>query len=99
MQPDGQIIMSHGTFAHNRPGYEALAGVLQEQMASHGFTGVDIGVESTGYYWLPLFVHMQADERWQGHEVNLYLLNSRQVYWFKKGYAPMIRAMPRTAST
>jgi transposase len=88
MQPDGQIIMSHGTFAHNLPGYEALAGALQEQIASHGLTGVDIGVESTGYYWLPLFVHMQADERWQGYEVKLYLLNSRQVYWFKKGYAP-----------
>ena len=87
MRPDGKVIMSHCSFSNNRPGCEALQQVLREQVATYGFAGVDIGVESTGYYWLPLFLQLQADERWSGGGSNLYLLNSRQVYWFKKGYA------------
>lgn len=88
MRPEGEVIMKHGSFANNRPGYEALKQMLLEQMAANGLVGLDIGAESTGYYWLPLFLQVQADESWTGEEPTLYLLNSRQVYWFKKGYAP-----------
>ena len=62
MQPDGEVILSHRSFANNRPGYEALQQVLREQVVTNGFAGVDIGAESTGYYWLPLFLQLQADE-------------------------------------
>lgn len=88
MQPNGAVLMNHRSFANNRHGYEELKHVLLEQITAGGFTGVDIGAESTGYYWLPLFLQLQADESWGSHEPTLYLLNSRQVYWFKKGYAP-----------
>jgi len=77
MRPDGEVVMNHRSFGNNRPGYEALRQVLLEQVATHGFAGVDIGAESTGYYWLPLFLQLQADESWSGYEPRLYLLNSR----------------------
>ncbi len=88
MRPDGEVIMNHRSFANNRSGYEALQQNLLEQVSANGFAGVDIGAESTGYYWLPLFLQLQADEDWLGDKLTPYLLNSRQVYWFKKGYAP-----------
>jgi transposase len=88
MRANGEVLLNHRSFANNRHGYEALKQTLLEQVSDHGFAGLDIGAESTGYYWLPLFLQLQADESWQEHEPTLYLLNSRQVYWFKKGYAP-----------
>ena len=75
MQPNGAVLMNHRSFANNRHGYEELKHVLLEQITAGGFTGVDIGAESTGYYWLPLFLQLQADESWGSHEPTLYLLN------------------------
>jgi transposase len=88
MRANGEVLLNHRSFANNRHGYEALKQMLLGQISENGFTGLDIGAESTGYYWLPLFLQLQADESWQEHEQTLYLLNSRQVYWFKKEYAP-----------
>jgi hypothetical protein len=87
MGANGEVLLNHRSFANNRHGYESLKQVLLEQVSDHDFAGLDIGAESTGYYWLPLFLQLEADESWQEYEPTLYLLNSRQVYWFKKGYA------------
>lgn len=88
MSQDGQIILNHQSFANNLKGYGNLCDCLLAQLKAGGFSGLDIAGESTGYYWLPLFLHLAADETWQAYDLALYLLNSRQVYWFKKGYAP-----------
>lgn len=87
MRPDGQVLLSHRSFANNRCGYEGFRDSLLTLLEDERSDGLDIAGESTGYYWLPLFLHLQADEAWQGYEPTLHLLNSRQVYWFKKGYA------------
>ena len=49
MQPEGLVLVNHHSFANNRRGCEALQHVLLDEMTAGGFTGVDIGAESTGY--------------------------------------------------
>lgn len=87
MRPDGEVVLSHRSFANNRDGYAGLKGSLLTLLEAESLDGLDIAGESTGYYWLPLFLHLAADEEWQGYDPTLFLLNSRQVYRFKKGYA------------
>ena len=84
----GRVLIREASYGNNRQGYEEVQAALQTIMEAEGLEGIDIAGESTGYYWLPLFLHWQADEQWQAYDPTLYLLNSRQVYWFKKGYAP-----------
>ena len=48
---------------------------------------MDIGGEATGYYWLPFFMQLREDDDLASYDCDTYLLNSRQVHWFKKGYA------------
>lgn len=56
-------------------------------MEGEASQGVDIGGESTGYYWLPFFLQLQQDTDLAAYDPRSYLLNARQVHWFKKGYA------------
>lgn len=88
MRPDGEVVMSHRSFANDLSGYARLKDTLLALLEAENLDGLAIAGESTGYYWLPLFLHLTADETWQTYEPALHLLNSRQVYWFKKGYAP-----------
>lgn len=84
---DGQVLMGHQSFANTRAGYQELKQALLETLQSGSFEGLDIGGESTGYYWLPFFLQFQEDLDWALYDPHLYLLNSRQVHWFKKAYA------------
>lgn len=88
MTTAGKVLLQNQSFANNRQGYGALQATLLPLLAEKELTGIDLAGESTGYYWLPLFLQWQADETWQSYDPNLYLFNSRQMYWFKKGYAP-----------
>lgn len=88
MRPDGEVVLNHRRFANDLKGYAVFKEMLLEILAAYKVRSVAIAGESTGYYWLPLYLHLHADETWQAYDLQLYLLNSRQVYWFKKGYAP-----------
>lgn len=88
MRPNGEVVMSHHSFPNDMDGYTALRESLLSLVESEGLEGLEIAGESTGYYWLPLFMQLEADEMWGEYDPTRYLLNSRQVYWFKKGYAP-----------
>lgn len=85
---DGQVVIEHQSFANNRSGYQALQAQFLRLLADGEYCGVDIAGEATGYYWLPLFLQIEADTAWQAYDPLLYLLNARQVHWFKKGYSP-----------
>lgn len=86
LHPDGRILVKHQRYANSRQGYAQLKADLLSRLESPGLSGLDLGGESTGYYWLPLFLTMQADEAWQD-KLGLYLFNSRQVHWYKKAFA------------
>jgi transposase len=73
MSQDGQVILNHQSFANNLKGYSNLCDCLLAQLKAGGFSGLDIAGESTGYYWLPLFLHLAADETWQAYDLALYL--------------------------
>jgi hypothetical protein len=88
LRADGKMLLGDRCFANSKQGYEALKATLLNTLESGNYSGVDIGGESTGYYWLPLALQLKADDSWQAYDPQFYLLNSRQVYWFKKGFAP-----------
>lgn len=88
LNAEGQVVQRHQSFANNRSGYEAFREWLLALLQTEGCDGVDIAGEATAYYWLPFYLQVQSDACWAPYDPVLYLLNSRQVYWFKKAFAP-----------
>jgi len=87
LEPDGQVLVRHRKFPNSLEGYQAIKKSVMDILEGEAFRGVDIGGESTGYYWLPFFLQLQQDAELAAYYPKSYLLNARQVYWFKKGYA------------
>jgi len=87
LEPDGQVVVRHRSFANNVAGYQEVKQTLIPILGSETWEGMDLGGESTGYYWLPFFMQLREDTDLVNYDLNTYLLNSRQVRWFKKGYA------------
>jgi transposase len=87
LEPEGQVVVHHHTFPNTMAGYQEVKQTLLPILGSDSWQGVDIGGESTGYYWLPFFMQLREDADLESYDLNAYLLNSRQVHWFKKGYA------------
>lgn len=87
LEADGQVIIRHRSFPNSLEGYQAVKQSILNVLETEAFQGVDIGGESTGYYWLPFFLQLQQDSDLASYDPRSYLINARQVYWFKKGYA------------
>lgn len=86
LSPEGEVLQ-RATLPNNLPGYARLRDLVLAWGAAGEFTGVDLGGEATGPYWMPLFWQAQQDPTWAAHDLQLYLLNPRQVHWFRKSYA------------
>ena len=86
--PDGQPLLSHQTFANSQPGYQKARRLLLDTLRSYPFDGLDVSGEATSYYWLPFFWHMAHDAELAACDLSLFLLNPRQVHWFKKSLPP-----------
>jgi hypothetical protein len=78
----------HRTFANSRPGFEQAKGMLLEELQGGGFAGVDLAVEATSYYWLPLYIQMFEDADLAPFHPRLALLNAGWVKWYKKSFSP-----------
>jgi len=88
LQADGQPLLSHQAFANSWLGYQQARQVLLEYLHAHTCDGLDVSGEATSYYWFPYFWQMAHDPELRSRDVSLYLLNPRQVYWFKKSLPP-----------
>ena len=86
--PDGRPLETHRAFDNSRLGFADAKQLLLDAIIQQGFDGVDISGEATSYYWLPLFLQLDADPDLATHDLNLFLLNPRWVRWFKKCFAP-----------
>jgi len=86
LEADGEVLIRHRAFPNSLEGYQAVKQSVMAVLEETGSQGVDIGGESTGYYWLPFFLQLQQDPELTAYALKPYLLNARQVYWFKKGY-------------
>jgi hypothetical protein len=86
--PDGQLLLDHQAFANSKPGYQKARQVLLDQLRAQPFSGVDVSGEATSYYWFPCFWQMAHDPELQACDLSLFLLNPRQVYWFKRSLPP-----------
>ncbi len=75
------------TFPNNRAGYQQLRAALLDLLEQQGANGLDVGGEATGNYWLPLFWAFRQDSLWDAEALRLYLLNPRQMYWFRRSQA------------
>jgi transposase len=87
LEPGGEVVVRHRSFANSMAGYQEVKQTLLPILRAGTYPGMDIGGESTGYYWLPFFMQLQHDRDLLDHDFDAYLLNSRKVHWFKKGYA------------
>jgi transposase len=88
LSADGQPLLSHQAFANSWSGYQKVRQVLLDHLQAHPFDGLDVSGEATSYYWFPYFWQMAHDPQLQARDLSLFLLNPRQVYWFKKSLPP-----------
>jgi transposase len=86
--PDGQPLISHQAFANSRLGYQKARQMLLDSLRSYAFDGLDVSGEATSYYWFPYFWQLAHDDELDGFDLSLFLLNPRQVHWFKKSLPP-----------
>lgn len=86
--PDGQPLIAHQPFANTRLGYQQARQVLLDSLHAHPFDGLDVSGEATSYYWFPFFWQMAHDAELGACDLSLFLLNPRQVHWFKKSLPP-----------
>ena len=87
MFPGGQPLESHQTFGNSSSGYSSAKQLLLDALDSYQFDGVDVSGEATSYYWLPFFLQLAADPDLAPHDLKLFLLNPRWVYWYKRCFA------------
>jgi len=88
LSPDGEALVNHQAFPNSLPGYQKARQMLLEQLRTQTFDGVDVSGEATSYYWLPYFWQMAHDDELSACDLSLFLLNPRQVFWFKKSLPP-----------
>ena len=86
--PDGQPLVAHQAFPNSRPGYQQARQLLLDNLRAQSFDGLDVSGEATSYYWLPYFWQMAHDRELSACDLSLFLLNPRQVFWFKKSLPP-----------
>jgi transposase len=86
--PDGQPLLSHQAFANSQPGYQQARQLLLDTLHTYAFDGLDVSGEATSYYWLPFFWQLAHDAELATRDLSLFLLNPRQVHWFKKSLPP-----------
>jgi len=84
---EGQVVVRHRSFPNSADGYRQLRETLLNAVQAGDYRGIDVGGESTGYYWLPFFLQLAGDADLRACNLQTYLVNARQVHWFKKGYA------------
>ncbi len=60
LKPDGKPLVMHRAFSNSARGAEEVKQFLLETAKQYEYTGIDIAVEATGYYWLPFFIQLQA---------------------------------------
>ncbi len=85
--PNGQPLEPHQAFANSCSGYSLAKQLLLDALDSYQFDGADVSGEATSYYWLPFFLQLAADPDLEPYDLNLFLLNPRWVYWYKKCFA------------
>jgi transposase len=86
--PDGQPLLSHQAFANSRLGYQKARQMLLDSLQAYAFDGLDVSGEATSYYWFPFFWQLAHDVQLGACDLSLFLLNPRQVHWFKKSLPP-----------
>lgn len=88
LKPDGKPLVMHRAFSNSARGAEEVKQFLLETAKQYEYTGIDIAVEATGYYWLPFFIQLQADVDLAPYEPRLLVLNAKWVKNYKKSFSP-----------
>lgn len=88
LHPEGQPLVLHQNFANAPSGYRSLKQRLLQTLSEQGLQGLDVAVEATSYYWLPLYIQLSQDPELAAYEPRLALLNAGWVKWYKKSFSP-----------
>ena len=83
-----QPLLSHQALANSHLGYQKARQMLLDTLHGYAFDGLDVSGEATSFYWLPFFWHVANDAELASRDLSLFMLNPRQVHWFKKSLPP-----------
>lgn len=88
LRPTGEILEKHHAFDNSMKGYLEAKFHLLTMLQTQKLQGIDIAVEATSYYWLPLLLEFKQDVDLATYEPRLAVLNASWVKWFKKSSSP-----------
>lgn len=88
LHPNGELLEMHRGFANNPEGYLKAREMLLKTLQQQNLEGLDIGVEATSYYWLPLYIQIYQDPELAQYHPRQALLNAGWVKWYKKSFPP-----------
>lgn len=88
LRPDGQPLQLDQAFGNSHSGYEQLKQHLLRTLAGQGLGGLDVAVEATSYYWLPLYLQLCQDQELAAYQPRQALLNAGWLKWYKKSFPP-----------
>jgi hypothetical protein len=94
MDGQGQEVAARFRVDNNRPGTQALAQRLAEQMATGQFDSLQVAAEATGWYWWHFFQTLEQAPNLQAWPLRLYPFNPRLTANFKKTYVDLDHADP-----
>ena len=84
LQNNGQPVELHQRCGNNQTGYAQAKRLILAALDQYGQSGIDLGGEATGNYWLPFYLCLAEDTELAAHDLRLYLLNPLWVHWYKK---------------
>ena len=88
LHSDGQLLVMHQAFANSLVGFTQVKQLLLQTLASQGLSGIDVAIEATSYYWLPLYLQLAQDAQLAAYQPRQALLNAGWVKWYKKSFSP-----------
>jgi len=88
LRATGEILEKHHEFANSQSGYLEAKAHLLRMLQTHNLQGIDIAVEATSYYWLPLLSAFKQDVDLAAYQPRFAVLNATWVKWFKKSNSP-----------
>ncbi len=84
LRGDGQVLVPHRHFANSPAGVAQTRTLVMSYLQAEPGASLQIGAESTSWYWLPFFWQLARDPQLTAFHPQLYLLNPLWVKWYKK---------------
>jgi len=94
---DRQEPVKRRKLPHSPAGLEQLLALITTVATQQACTTVRVGMEATGTLWQPVVEYLHASPAFQAVELELFLLNPRELAAYKRCFAPQPKTDPQDA--